>query len=112
MVGDGGGLDIVLTFDAPRVVTAVGVINGYAKTDSVTGDDRYAQERRTTGVTWSFDDGTTAAQHLSAHTRNMQGLTLPQAKQTRTVTLHLDSVTGYTKPFDYTAISEIEVDGN
>ena len=55
--------------------------------------------------------GHRAAQNLKAHSRNIQMLMLRQAKQNRTVTLHLDSVTGYTKPFDYTAVSEIEVGG-
>ena len=111
MVGDGSGAEVVLTFGAPRTITKLGLINGYAKTDPSSGEDRYGQERRITAVSWTFDDGTSVAQPLSAGDPGVQLLTLPQPKRTQTVRLHIDTVTGYTKPFNYTAISEIQVDG-
>ena len=92
-------------------ITKLGLINGYAKTDPSSGEDRYGQERRITAVSWTFDDGTSVAQPLSAGDPGVQLLTLPQPKRTQTVRLHIDTVTGYTKPFNYTAISEIQVDG-
>jgi hypothetical protein len=111
MVGDGGGADVVLTFGTPRTVTRLGVINGYAKIDPVTGEDRYRQERRITAVSWIFDDGTTVPQRLSASNPGVQMLSLPQPEETQAVRLHIDTVTGYTQPYNYTAISEIELDG-
>jgi hypothetical protein len=62
MAGDGSGRALTFRFDAPVVVTAVGLVNGYAKVDG--RDDWYAANRRVLAVEWLFDDGTTVTQDL------------------------------------------------
>jgi hypothetical protein len=54
----------VITFELPQAstLTAVGLINGYAKTDGSV--DWYALNRRILQVEWRFDDGSTVVQDL------------------------------------------------
>jgi len=64
--GDASGS--VITFELPQLatITEVGLINGYAKTDTVGGRtvDWYPRNRRVLQVEWRFDDGTTVVQDL------------------------------------------------
>lgn len=64
--GDASGS--VITFRLPQAATIseVGLINGYAKVDTVGGRtvDWYTRNRRVLRVEWRFDDGTTVVQDL------------------------------------------------
>ena len=111
MVGDGSGSDITVSLDQSRTVTSLGMINGYAKTDSSTGTDRYSQERQITQVTWTLDNGQTVTQQLTNST-SPQLIDLNTPTSASSVTLHIDSTTGPGDPhFDFTAISEVVVNG-
>jgi Protein of unknown function (DUF2510) len=110
MDGDGTGRVLTFRFPSPIRVLKIGIINGYAKTDPADHTDRYLQNRRVAYATWSFDDGTSAPQQLRS-TRMMQRLTLSSPTVTKVVSLRIDSVAGGTPGHDFTAISEIEIDG-
>jgi hypothetical protein len=110
-VGDARGRRLRVAFPAPRVVTAVGLVNGYAKRDPATGVDRYAEERRVLAVTWIFDDGTTYPQTLGDGVRGMQRLGVDPVRTTG-VWLRIDATTPPgDADRDYTAVSEIELVG-
>ncbi|MFC4786635.1 NADase-type glycan-binding domain-containing protein [Nocardioides sp. MAHUQ-72] len=115
MAGDGSGEEI--TFDLPTDtrLTAVGMINGYAK---VAADQRgrsldwYHGNRRVLTVEWAFDDGTTVTQALR-DTMRMQTLRI-EPVTTRTVTLRLLSVSKPGKgraARNYTPISDVTLRG-
>jgi uncharacterized RDD family membrane protein YckC len=111
VAGDGSGQDITIILDGTKAITQLGLINGYAKTDPSTDTHRYAQERQITQVTWKFDDGTTYNQSLRDD-ESMQLINLDTPASTGNVTLHIDSTsTPGDSNFDYTAISEIVVNG-
>lgn len=116
MAGDGTGSEIVLTLAQPTVLSEVGLINGYAKTDRDGRGreiDWYAGNRRILAVEWTFDDGTTVSQELEDATPTLQ--TVPvEAVETSTVTLRLVEVSRPGKgrdARDNTAISEIALVG-
>lgn len=52
--GNGIGQKLTLTLPATTRIGQVGLVPGYAKTDPVTGTDRYAQNDRITAVRWIF----------------------------------------------------------
>ena len=109
--GDVRGSSLRITFAAPRLVTVVGLVNGYAKVDPATGLDRYVEERRVTAVTWSFDDGTSYVQELDDGVRAVQRMEIEPVRS-GVVTLRIEA----TMPpgdldRDYTAISEVELLG-
>ena len=109
--GDASGATIRLTLPSSSVVTAVGLVNGYAKTDPASGADRYAQERRITQVTWTLS-GSAQQQVLRDGVRTEQRLTLPAPVTTSVVELRIDTTTPPGAPaFDYTAISSVVVVG-
>lgn len=113
VLGDGSGQSITVTWSGTSTITSVGLINGYAKTDPSSGVRRYGQGRTINQVTWTFDDGTELTQTLSASDESVQWLVLPTpVSSSSTVTLHVDATN---EPgdadFDYTAISEIQVEG-
>jgi hypothetical protein len=62
LAGDGSGTVIRFDLGENRVVTAVGLVNGYAKVDG--GTDWYPRNRRILKVEWRFDDGTVVTQEL------------------------------------------------
>lgn len=105
---DGDGTGVVLTFvlDRPRTITSLGLINGYAKTDPVTGEDRYAQNRRILAVTWTVA-GRTIEQDLSDGTAQLQAVSFP-AVTASTIRLRIDAVTapGIAR-YDHTVISDV-----
>ncbi len=110
MPGDGAGSVITLLFDDAVTVTAVGLINGYAKTDPP--HDWYAGNRRITSVVWVFDDGTEVPQDL-AEVRDLQTVSVG-AVETTTIELRILGVTQPGKgpdARDYTAVSEIAITG-
>ena len=108
--GDATGQTITVTLPQPAVVTRVGMVNGYAK--QVAGVNWYPNNRRTTAVTWGFDDGSSIDQTF-AERPGMQRLKVPPV-ETATVTI---TFTAVTPPGtgnlgrDYTAISEVSITG-
>lgn len=62
LAGDATGTVIRFDLGGERTVTAVGLVNGYAKTDG--GVDWYPLNRRIEEVEWRFADGTTIQQDL------------------------------------------------
>lgn len=57
------GQSITAKFDHPTLVTSVGLVPGYAKTD-IDGSDRFAQNRKITRVRWEFSDGSSIKQQV------------------------------------------------
>lgn len=57
------GQSITAKFDHPTLITSVGLIPGYAKTD-IDGSDRFAQNRKITRVRWEFSDGSSVKQQV------------------------------------------------
>ncbi|MFW6775331.1 discoidin domain-containing protein [Nocardioides sp. CPCC 205120] len=111
VAGDGTGETLTVSFDEDVVVTSVGLVNGYAKTD-VDADgarvDWYERNRVVTRVRWSFDDGRRVEQTLERD-RDLQRLSVP-ATRTRTVQVEILAVSGHSGA-DRTPVSEIEVLG-
>ncbi|WP_053203223.1 discoidin domain-containing protein [Jiangella muralis] len=107
--GDAEGDEIVLTLPDARTITAVGIVNGYAKVDEESGDRRYGQNRRVLAATWVFDDGTEATFELE-ETVEPQVFTLDAPVETTTVRIRLDEVSG-PGGRDFTAISELSLTG-
>jgi hypothetical protein len=113
MDGDGRGAVLRFTFDQPVRLSQVGLINGYAKTDPTDGTDRYAQMRRITHVTWTFDDGRTMRQALQDGVRTEQLADVPDLT-VRSVTLRIDATARPPRKrgLDYTPISEVYLMGS
>lgn len=108
--GDAGGGEIVLTLPAAQTITSVGIVNGYAKVDEASGDDRYEQNRRILAATWIFDDGTEASYQLR-ETTDPQTFTLDEPVETTTIHIRIDEVSD-PGGRDYTAISELNLIGD
>lgn len=112
MNGDAAGQQLTINVPAGTRITSVGLINGYAKVDPNTGDDRYRQERRITHVTWQFLDGSSVDQTLDPANRSVQSVPVPGAPQASQVGLRIDATSpGDIGGFDYTAISTIDIEG-
>ncbi|WP_297617945.1 hypothetical protein [Nocardioides sp.] len=110
MAGDATGQAVTLTLAEPRVVSRVGLVNGYSK--QVAGVDWYPNNRRILAVTWGFEDGTTVEQTF-AERPGLQRLKVPPVL-TGTVTITITSVTppgSGNLGRDYTAISEVAISG-
>jgi hypothetical protein len=115
MPGDGSGETITVELAKATRLTSVGLINGYAKTDTdASGNplDWYAGNRRILAVEWTFDDGSVVTQDLT-ETRRLQRMKIEPAT-TSTVELRLLTVTppgaGPSRR-DYTAISDLALVG-
>lgn len=115
MPGDGSDETITVELAKATRLTSVGLINGYAKTDTdASGNplDWYAGNRRILAVEWTFDDGSVVTQDLS-ETRQLQRMKIEPAT-TSTVELRLLTVTppgeGPARR-DYTAISDLALVG-
>ena len=89
VAGDATGS--VITFRLPErsTITEVGLVNGYAKTDTRGGRtiDWYDRNRRILRVEWIFDDGTSVVQDLEA-TRELQLIEVDPEK-TETIELRI-----------------------
>lgn len=113
MPGDGSGTELTLDFGREVVLTEVGLVNGYAKTDGSGAErvDWYAANRRVLAVEWLFDDGTAVPQELT-ETRSMQSVTVPQVS-TSTVRLRIVEVSSPGEPVarDATPISDVSLIG-
>jgi hypothetical protein len=105
MPGDAAGDEITLSWAEPVTITGVGMVNGYAKVDEATGDERYGQNRRVLGVTWVFDDGTEFSKTLE-ETEDMQSFQLDAPVETSSVTIRIDD-TSDPGGRDFTAVSEL-----
>jgi hypothetical protein len=113
--GDATGKAITFGFAEPIEMSAVGLVNGYAKTASDASGtyDWYAGNRRTLEVEWTFDDGTVLTQDLR-QTRRMQTVTLDEGVVTERVTVRLLEVTppgSGRASRNYTALSEVSLRG-
>lgn len=111
MDGDGSGAVLDLVLGRPRTVSRVGLVNGYAKVDPVSGADRYAEERRITRVTWTVGDQV-VVQDLTDGTRSAQTVAV-RPTSTDHVSVRIESTTPPGDPaFDKTAISDITLLGS
>ena len=110
MDGDGTGKTITFTLEDPATISRLGLVNGYAKTDPKTGEDRYAQGRRITTVTWTVGKQT-FRQRLDDSDGTMQSIAVGPV-QGQQITLRIDATTAPGDPnFDKTAISEVQILG-
>jgi len=110
VAGDATGESLTVVFSEPVQVSRLGMVNGYAK--SYPGYDGYQLNRRVLAVDWVFDDGTRVSQQL-ADDRAMQSTEVPPT-WTKRLTIELVEVSapgGGTAGRDYTAISELLVEG-
>ena len=116
MPGDGTGSTVTFRLPGPTRVTAVGLVNGYAK--SAVGPrgttlDWYRGNRRVLAVEWVFDDGTAVRQDLR-ETRRLQRVPVTPVT-TSTVVLRLlevsDPGSGPARR-DHTALSEVLLVGS
>lgn len=105
MAGDATGEEIDISWSTPVTITEVGLINGYAKVDEVTGDERYGQNRRVLAATWIFADGTEVSRTLE-ETTAMQTFALDSPVKAASVRIRIDE-TSTPGGRDFTAISEL-----
>lgn len=110
--GPAAGEAITFSFDAPQEVTRLGLVNGYAKTDPVTGEDRYQQGRRIIQVTWTVA-GVQKTGTYEVDDSGVQYVELDEPVLAEGVDLYIEEVTppGDSR-FDWTAISEVVLEGN
>ncbi|HEX6246550.1 MAG TPA: hypothetical protein VFZ64_01650 [Nocardioidaceae bacterium] len=106
--GAGRGERLTVTLPEGTVVAEVGLVPGYAKTDAVSGEDRYAQNNRITRVRWHFDDGSSHVQRMrgDAGDRSMRTLRVPE---TATGSVELEILASQAGPRDTVAVSEIRI---
>jgi hypothetical protein len=107
---DGSGVGQKLTVSLPEwtPVAQVGLVPGYAKTDPVSGVDRYAENNRITKVRWRFDDGTSFVQTMNGNPsdRSMRMMRVPE---TSTSSLVIEILASRPGARNTVAISEIRV---
>jgi hypothetical protein len=111
--GDGARERFTVDFAEPVVLTAFGIIPGFAKTDPYDGTDRFAQNDRLSAVTLTFDADAPVILHLdtSPVNRQMQAFRISSVV-TRQVVITIDasepgSLQGSQPPIDAVAISEV-----
>jgi hypothetical protein len=113
--GDGVGQRLEIDFPGKVTLMSIGMVPGYAKIDPRDGTDRYAQNRRISAVSYTFDDGSTITQSFdtSVHYRHLQTIPLPNVSTSHVTITILSSMggeaTGGQQPFNKVAISEIAV---
>lgn len=104
----------------PATITAVGLVPGYAKIDPERSDlNRFYENRRIAAVTWSCRSGDSQAtigpQQLDPDRAEMQSMPLSTGMLCDRVSVRIDSVTEQggngAYPKDYTAISEVSIQG-
>jgi hypothetical protein len=106
LAGNATGTVIRFDLGGTRTVSAVGIVNGYAKVDG--GTDWYPRNRRIEQVEWRFDDGTIVLQDL-VDTPDLQAIQVTP-EETTTVELRLVRVSapgGGRSGKDTTAISDV-----
>ena len=104
--GKAHGESLTFTLPAGVDVAEVGLVPGYAKTDSASGTDRYAENNRITRVRWTLSPGVVIEQDLdpSPDNRTIQSIRVPRTA-TDEVTLEILSVERGTR--NTTAISSV-----
>lgn len=113
--GDGVGQRLEISFPNRVVLTSIGIIPGYAKTDPYDDSDRYAQNRRISAVQYTFDDERTVSQNFDTSTshRSLQTIALPNISTSHVTITILSSVSGEVTrgqpPYHKVAISEVAV---
>lgn len=116
--GDGKGQWIQVNYSSPVKVSAVGIIPGHDKIDSVGGTDRFYQLYVVRRAAIEFSDRTVVEAEFERD-RNMQFVNLDSPKTTTSVRIEIldtyppgDNPNGQTYPYLVyeTAISEIEVE--
>lgn len=100
------GETLTLVLPPGTEVVEVGLIPGYAKTDPVSGADRYRENNRVTRVRWTLEDGTEIVQDLDPADRSVQTQRLPRTAS-GTLTLEILAIERGTR--NRTAVSEIAV---
>ena len=109
------GLTITVAFNRLVVITGIGMVNGYAKIDPFgTHTNRYFQDHRVLAAIWTFSafgsqTGTLDASY--AQTTQMQTMQLTTPLQADTVTITITLTSPAEHGFNYTAISELDVEG-
>ena len=106
--GTAVGQKLTLRMTAAADVAEIGLVPGYAKTDPVSGADRYAENNRITRVRWTLADGVSFVQRLDPDpsSRAVQLLRVPP---TDTDTIMLEILGVKRGPRNTTAISQIVV---
>lgn len=101
---DGVGEWVEFTFDPEIILERISLINGYTRSETL-----YQANNRVKKIRISFDDGTYLDQELKDGELKPQTITLPEAKQIRTLRLTvLETYKG--SKFNDTCISEIKFD--
>lgn len=107
--GDGVGAVLTIELAEPSVVSEVGLVPGYDKSDPCTGTDRFNELRRVTAVRWTFDDSTSIDQELSP-TPDLQTISLELPVVTSRVSM---TILGTTEPgdtrLDHAPVSEVTI---
>lgn len=112
---DGVGARLTVTFARPAVISWVGVVPGFAKTDPYDGTDRYLQGRKVSSARFVFDDGTYIehAFDVWSTSRAMQVVRFPPTATGHVEMIVLASVAGSWAngfwPTDKIAVSELSV---
>ena len=106
--GDGAGVNVTITFHGTARLTEIGLVPGYAKTDPVTGVNRFYQDHRITAVNWIFGNGESVHQDF-ADAPTMQ--TVPVDTVTDSLTIDIVGVLPADEGYDYTPISEVTLLG-
>lgn len=115
MEGDGTSQVLTFNLDEESVITSVGLINGYAKTDRDAAGKKtnwYLANRRITQVEWIFDSGEKISQPLSSSMK-VQTIDIDDVT-TSSIQLRLVSVSAPAAGEagrNYTAISEVSLIG-
>lgn len=108
--GDGVGTVLTIELAEPSLVSTVGLIPGYDKSDPCSGSERFDELRRITEVRWTFGDGTSIDQKLpptpDLHT---EVLDAPVVTERVTMTILATTEPGVDR-LDFTPVSEILVD--
>jgi serine/threonine protein kinase len=110
VAGDGRGETVTLLFDNPVDIARIGLIPGYAKTDPLSGANRFDQERVIRKVRYLIDGVAPIAQ-------TFERAPVPQfVDVNETTDKVVVQIVGTSEPgggphFDFTAISEIYVYG-
>ncbi len=104
---DGTGESLTIELAGVPVVTSVGILPGYAKTE---GGDRWTENRRPTFVTWSFSSEAQYDQTPDTDDRSLQLWRLPSPKDGAKVHLTIGGTTGVAD--GDTCISEIALLGH
>ena len=112
---DGVGASLLVTFAQPAVISWIGVVPGFAKTDPYDGTDRYVQGRKISSARFVFDDGTYVEAGFDAWSasRAMQVVRFPPTRTGHVEMVVLASVPGAptngSGPTDKIAVSELAV---